>query len=78
MKSPSNMHSIDRYVRLIVGILCVYIGFVDSSLITSRFVATLVGAFGLVNLYAFYTQRCPVYTVAGFSTCPVRKPVVNE
>ena len=68
MKKGPNMHSIDRVVRLIVGLICVYIGFIDLSLISSRPVAILVGVFGVINLWAFITTRCPVYSVAGFST----------
>lgn len=68
MKKGPNMHPIDRVVRLIVGVSCVYIGFIDLSLISSRPVAILVGIFGLVNLWAFITTRCPVYSAAGFST----------
>jgi hypothetical protein len=68
MQKGPNMHTIDRVVRLIVGLICVYIGFIDLSLISSRPVAILVGVFGVVNLWAFITTRCPVYSVAGFST----------
>lgn len=62
------MHTIDRIVRLIVGITCVYVGFVDMSLISSRPAAIAVGVFGVVNIWAFITTRCPVYAAAGFST----------
>ena len=68
MKKGPNMHSIDRVVRLIVGIICVYIGFIDLNLISSRPVAIMVGIFGTINLWAFITIRCPVYSLAGFST----------
>jgi hypothetical protein len=70
MKKGPNMHAIDRVVRLIVGLICVYIGFVDLSLISSRPVAIIVGIFGVINLWAFITTRCPVYSAAGFSTAP--------
>ena len=68
MKKEPNMHQIDRVVRLIVGLICVYIGFLDLSLIQNRLVAVVVGIFGVVNLWAFITSRCPVYSAAGFST----------
>ena len=68
MKKNPNMHSIDRVVRLIIGIVCVYTGFVDAELISSQPVAILVGVFGAVNIWAFLTTRCPVYSMAGFST----------
>ena len=68
MKNSANMHAIDRSMRLIIGLICVYIGFVDASLITSRPVSILVGIFGAINIWAFITSRCPVYSAAGFST----------
>lgn len=68
MKKGPNMHPLDRFVRLVVGGICIYIGFIDSNLISSKPVAILVGIFGLVNLWSFITWRCPVYAVAGFST----------
>lgn len=77
MKKPPNMHSIDRMVRLIVGITCVYIGFIDMSLLSSKPVAITVGIFGVVNLWAFATTRCPVYAAAGFSTA-TKKEVADD
>lgn len=77
MKKGPNMHLIDRVVRLIVGLSCVYIGFIDLSLISSRPVAILVGVFGAINLWAFVTTRCPVYSAAGFSTAPKTKELAD-
>lgn len=68
MQKAPNMHLVDRFVRLVVGLICVYIGFIDLTLIASRPVAIVVGIFGVVNLWAFFTARCPVYAAAGFST----------
>jgi len=77
MKKGPNMHPIDRVVRLIVGVICVYIGFIDFNLISSRPVAILVGVFGVVNLWAFVTTRCPVYSAAGFSTADKPKATTD-
>lgn len=68
MKKQPNMHPIDRVVRLIIGVTCVYVGFIDASLIASKPLSWLVGVFGVVNLWAFVTVRCPVYSITGFST----------
>lgn len=76
MSKEPNLHNIDRIMRLIIGVGCIYIGFIDMSLIANRMVALLVGVFGIANAWAFATRRCPVYTVAGFSTAtkPKRAP----
>lgn len=78
MNKEPNLHNIDRVMRLIIGIGCVYIGFIDMSLIANRIVAVLVGVFGVANLWAFATRRCPVYTLAGFSTAVKPKRPVED
>ena len=75
MEKTRNMHTIDRYVRLTIGLTCIYIGFIDSSLITNRIVAGLVGVFGVGNLWAFYTAYCPLYPATGINTFCGDKPV---
>ena len=78
MSKEPNLHAIDRAVRLIIGIGCAYIGFMDASLIANRMVAVIVGIFGIANLWAFATRRCPIYTVAGFSTVAKPKRATDE
>ncbi|MGD8567937.1 MAG: DUF2892 domain-containing protein [Gammaproteobacteria bacterium] len=72
------MHQIDRIVRLVAGLTCIYIGFVDSSLISSQPVSIVVGIFGTINLWAFITSRCPVYSAAGFSTAIKRQQTAES
>ena len=78
MNKSRNMHIIDRYVRLTIGITCIYIGFIDTSMITNRIVAGLIGVFGATNLWAFYTARCPVYAIARFTTLRCDKSASKE
>lgn len=68
MHFPRNVHSIDRAARLVVGLACVYFGFVDSTLLGSNVAAALVGLFGIVNLFAAVFSYCPVYHATGIST----------
>lgn len=69
MKIKRNLHVIDRVARTIVGIGCVYAGFVDAAIIGNEIVSILVGIFGLINLVAAITSFCVVYALAGISTC---------
>ena len=78
MQKIRNLHDLDRIMRLVIGITCLYVGFIDQSLIVNRVVAVLVGLFGAANFYAFFTSRCAVYTVAGFSTYSEPKQKVEE
>lgn len=68
MKLNKNLCLTDRIVRLTLGIVCVYVGFIDTSLISNQIASVLIGLFGAINLYAFTVSSCPVYALAGLST----------
>lgn len=63
-----NLNRIDQIARAIVGGLCIYLGFLEHSVITEPVLAIAVGVFGIVNLIAAASRFCPVYHLAGFST----------
>lgn len=65
------MHGIDQSIRLLLGIVLIYIGFVDVSIIGDRFFSYLIGGFGILNLVSGAFGVCPVYMLAGIQT---RKP----
>lgn len=68
MRFKRNLHTLDRLVRLLVGLACVYIGFIDRSIIGNSLASTLVGIFGIINLFAAFFSYCPVYGLTGIST----------
>lgn len=72
MKFPRNLSNIDRIIRTLLGLVLIYYGFVDPSVIANPVAATLVGLFGLINIFAGITAFCPVYKLAGLSTCRKR------
>ena len=61
-----NEHAIDRTLRVVLGIVLLAIVFVGPK--------TLWGLVGLVPLLTGLVGSCPVYTLLGISTCPVRTP----
>ena len=63
-----NLCNLDRVVRVVVGLTCVYFGFVDPSIIANSVVATFIGVLGVVNVGAAAVSYCPVYQLAGLST----------
>lgn len=63
-----NLNTFDRAVRLLAGAACVYVGFIDGSLVANPIVATAVGLFGIINIFAFTTAYCPIYAATGVST----------
>lgn len=68
MLFKKNLHTIDRAVRLVLGVGCTYIGFLDSSIIGNSLAAILVGIFGIINLFAAVFSYCPIYGLTGIST----------
>jgi len=73
-----NLHNLDRLVRVIIGLICVYFGFIDTSYLPQTMVATLIGVLGVVNLFAAITMHCPLYGLTGISTYKECKELDHE
>jgi hypothetical protein len=61
----TNIGSIDRVLRVLVGVT-----------IIALTVTGTIGAWGWIGLVPLATAAlgwCPLYTVLGFSTCPMKK-----
>ena len=61
---PLNESTIDRALRVILGIAILSLAFVGPH--------TMWGYLGLVPLITGAVGSCPLYTVFGFSTCPAK------
>ena len=61
---PANEHPIERVARVILGLGLITIAFVGPK--------TPWGFLGVVPLATGLLGSCPLYTVFGFSTCPVK------
>lgn len=59
----ANEHALDRVVRVILGLGLLSLVFVGPK--------TLWGLVGLIPLVTGLIGSCPLYTVLGFSTCPL-------
>ena len=68
-KKYRNAGKLDRSLRVIMSIVLIYFGFIDTSFISQPLLATLIGIFGVSNILTAATGVCPLYTVAGISTC---------
>jgi len=63
-----NLSRIDQWARIAVGLLLMYMGFVDTTLIGDVYLASALGVLGLVNLIAGLAACCPLYWLAGINT----------
>lgn len=62
---PANESTLDRGVRVALGLVLLALIFVGPK--------TLWGLVGVVPLATGLLGSCPLYTLFGFSTCPVKK-----
>jgi hypothetical protein len=63
----TNVGGIDRVLRIVVGIAVLALFFVLEG--NARYWALV----GLVPLFTGLFQTCPLYSVIGVNTCPMRK-----
>ncbi len=61
---PRNEHNIERALRVVLGIVLLSLVFVGPK--------TLWGLIGVVPLTTGLAGTCPLYTLLGISTCPVK------
>ena len=61
---PANESTLDRGVRVVLGLALLALVFVGPQ--------TPFGFIGLVPLATGLLGSCPLYTLFGFSTCPVK------
>lgn len=69
MRYPPNLCDADRYVRGVVSLVCFYFSTLGSDWIGQPIVEGGLFVFAAVNLLSFVTRWCPVYHIAGVSTC---------
>jgi len=63
---PTNEHSVERVVRVVLGLALLAIVFVGPH--------SLWGLVGVVPLATGLIGSCPVYTLLGMSTCKTKTP----
>ena len=61
----NNVGSLDRIGRLVIGLVLISLVFVGPK--------TAWGWIGLVLLGTALLKTCPLYTLFGFSSCPLKK-----
>ncbi|MBL9119696.1 MAG: DUF2892 domain-containing protein [Phycisphaerae bacterium] len=62
---PNNEHPVERVLRVLIGLGLLSIVFVGPQ--------TLWGLIGIVPLLTGLLGSCPLYTMVGLSTCPMKR-----
>lgn len=68
-----NVGPLDMTLRLIFAASLFYVGFFPNPIVTSSTSQLVVGLFGFVPLTTALLRFCPLYTLIGISTCPVKR-----
>lgn len=63
-----NMGPIDRAIRILTGLVMMYLGFVDQAIIDDDAINIIVGIFGVISIAFAYISFCPIYTLGNIST----------
>jgi Protein of unknown function (DUF2892) len=66
---PTNEHPVERAIRVVLGLAVLSLLFVGPR--------TMWGLVGLVPLATGLLGSCPIYTLFGFSTCPIQTRTTN-
>ncbi|WP_332460798.1 YgaP family membrane protein [Leptospira ainazelensis] len=64
----TNEANIDRIARIVVGLGLVVLGFMTQGLL-----GTGISVLGLIPIVTGVVGWCPLYSLLGISTCPVKK-----
>ena len=64
-----NVGTADRIVRMSSGLLMVYFGLIEKTIITDELGAILLVGFGGMFILSAILSACPLYNVIGINTC---------
>jgi len=70
MKINKNLCMLDRALRITGSAMLIYVGFFNTDIISNIVVNTLLGSFGVFNIFVALVGFCPVYHLAHISTYP--------
>jgi len=68
MDVKTNMCRLDRFIRIALGLVLIYIVFISSYLDMGTFIKVLLGIFAIINIGSGLLAFCPVYNLANIST----------
>jgi hypothetical protein len=64
-----NLHPIDRMARGVIGIVILGFLLLNNGYLQEPILEILLVAFGVLNLVSLISGWCPVYHLAGISSC---------
>ena len=68
MKITKNVGLTDRVIRLILGLIMLYFGFIDNTVINDQISSIILGGFGVIFFLTAIFSMCPLYNLIGLNT----------
>ncbi len=68
-----NIGRLDQFIRILLSLSMIYLGFIDAQLIPDPISRFVLGAFGVINLVVALVRFCPLYALTGIRTCATRR-----
>jgi len=68
-----NMGHLDQFLRFGISVVLIYAGFIDETIVHDALSRWIIGGIGIASLIVALLRFCPLYTLAGVSTCPHHK-----
>ena len=65
----TNEGTVDRVVRIVFGLVLIYVGFAQ---IVAGILTYVIATVGLIMLVTGVTGHCQLYTFAGINTCKIK------
>lgn len=64
-----NIGGFDRFLRIGISLLMIYLGFFNDAIISDNTAGTILGIFGSASMLIALIGFCPFYALIGFNTC---------
>lgn len=64
-----NLHPFDRTIRCVIGVVFTGFALFNGDYLEEPILEALIGVFGALNLISLLSGWCPIYHVAGISSC---------
>ncbi|MBD5769515.1 YgaP family membrane protein [Marinomonas colpomeniae] len=68
-----NLHPLDRILRGIIGVSVIGFVLFNDGYLEEPVLEILLIIFGALNLISLISSWCPIYQIAGISTCKAKK-----
>ena len=78
MAIKKNVGLVDRILRFGAGLMMIYFGFIDTTVIPDQIAAVLLGVLGIIFLLTAIFSVCPFYNLIGLNTCSNHKHDESE